>query len=128
MDSEREKNLPLWISANSSSIKLDKEKDRNGKSLKILVYPNRSNLDAGMTEESVQMTVAGTMSYTGKLWNLTGQFSKEKFYFPEGSTEPQIVTPKLTPDKDLEPGNYMLTLGARYGTVTYSIMLDLNVK
>jgi len=81
LDSEREKNLPLCISANSSSIKLDKEKDRNGKSLKILVYPNRSNLDAGMTEESVQMTVAGTMSYTGKLWNLTGQFSKEKFYF-----------------------------------------------
>ena len=92
MDSERAKNLPLWISANSSSIKLDKEIDRNGKSIKIFVYPNRSNLDAGMTEESVQMTVAGTMSYTGKLWNLTGQFSKEKFYFPEGSTEPQIVT------------------------------------
>ena len=62
--------------ANSSSIKLDKEKDRNGKSIKIFVYPNRSNLDAGMTEESVQMTVAGTTSYTGKLWNLTGQFSK----------------------------------------------------
>lgn len=128
MDSEREKNLPLWISANSSSIKLDKEKDRNGKSIKIFVYPNRSNLDAGMTEESVQMTVAGTMSYSGKLWNLTGKFSKEKFYFPEGSTEPQIVTLKLAPDKDLEPGNYMLTLGARYGTVTYSKMLDLNVK
>ncbi|MGB8776885.1 MAG: hypothetical protein WCC82_01470, partial [Nitrososphaeraceae archaeon] len=119
MDSERAKNLPLWISANSSSIKLDKEKDRNGKSIKIFVYPNRSNLDAGMTEESVQMTVAGTMSYSGKLWNLTGQFSKEKFYFPEGSTEPQIVTLKLAPDKDLEPGNCMLTLGARYGTVTY---------
>jgi virginiamycin B lyase len=128
LGSERAKNLPLWISANSSSIKLDKEIDRNGKSIKIFVYPNRSNLDAGMTEESVQMTVAGTMSYTGKLWNLTGQFSKEKFYFPEGSTEPQIVTLKLTPDKDLEPGNYMLTLGARYGTVTYSKMLDLNVK
>ena len=54
LDSERAKNLPLWISANSSSIKLDKEIDRNGKSIKIFVYPNRSNLDAGMTEESVQ--------------------------------------------------------------------------
>jgi hypothetical protein len=81
-----------------------------------------------MTEESVQMTVAGTMSYTGKLWGLTGQFSKEKFYFPEGSTEPQIVTLKLTPEKDRVPGNYLLTVGGRYGTVTYSKMLDLNVK
>jgi hypothetical protein len=52
------------------------------------------------------------MSYTGKLWNLTGQVSKERFYFSEGSTEPQIVTLKLTPYKDLEAGNYMLTVGA----------------
>ena len=55
-------------------------------------------------------------------------YVKNSKSFPEGSTEPQIVTLKLTPDKDLEPGNYMLTLGARYGTVTYSIMLDLNIK
>ena len=78
--------------------------------------------------EPVQMTVAGTMSYTGKLWNLTGQFSKEQFYFSEGSTEPSIITLKLTPSKDLVPGNYTLTVGARYDTVTYSKMLDLNVK
>jgi virginiamycin B lyase len=89
LDSERAKNLPLWISANSSSIKLDKEIDRKGKSIKIFVYPNRSNLDAGMTEESIQMTVAGTMSYTGKLWNLTGQFSKESFTFLKEARNPR---------------------------------------
>jgi hypothetical protein len=74
------------------------------------------------------MTVAGTMSYTGKLWNLTGQFSNAMFNFPEGSIKPQIVTLKLTPDKDLVSGNYVLTVGARYGTVTYSKMVNLNVK
>lgn len=79
-DSDKAKNLPLWISvpANSTSINLDKEKDRDGKSIKIFVYPNRSNLDVEIKGEPVQMTVAGTISYTGKLWNLTGQFSKEK--------------------------------------------------
>jgi virginiamycin B lyase len=130
LDSEKAKNLPLWVSipANSTTINLDKEKDRDGKSIKIFVYPNRSNLDAGVEEEAVQMTVAGTMSYTGKLWNLTGQFNKEKFYFPKGSTSPYIVTLKLTPDQDLVPGNYMLTVGARYDTVTYSKMVNLNVK
>ena len=106
---------------------LDKEKDRDGKSINIFVYPNRSNLEGGKGEP-VQMTIAGTMSYTGKLWNLTGQFSKEQFYFPEGSTEPSIITLKLTPSKDLVPGNYKLTVGARYDTVTYSKILDLNVK
>ncbi|HEU4822296.1 MAG TPA: hypothetical protein VFS97_02620 [Nitrososphaeraceae archaeon] len=128
-DSDKAKNLPLWISvpANSTSINLDKEKDRDGKSIKIFVYPNRSNLDVEIKGEPVQMTVAGTISYTGKLWNLTGQFSKEKFYFPKEGIEPQIVTLKLTPRQDLVPGNYMLTVGARYGTVTYSKMVNLNV-
>lgn len=129
LDSEKARNLPLWISvpANSTTINLDKEKDRDGKSINIFVYPNRSYLEGGIGEP-VQMTVAGTMSYTGKLWNLTGQFSKEQFYFPEGSTEPSIITLKLTPSKDLVPGNYTLTVGARYDTVTYSKILALNVK
>ena len=129
LDSERAKNLPLWVSipANSSTINLDKEKDRDGKSIKVFVHPNRSNLDVGIGEP-VQMTVAGTMSYTGKLWNMTGQFSEEEFYFPAGSTKPHMITLKLTPDQDLVPGNYMLTVGARYGTVTYSKMVNLNVK
>lgn len=130
LDSEKAKNLPLWVSvsANSTTINLDKGKDHGGKSMRIFVYPNRSNLDAEIKRKPVQMTVAGTMSYTGKLWNLTGEFSKEKFYFPGGSTDPQIITLKLTPDKDLVSGNYVLTVGARYGTVTYSKMIDLNVK
>jgi hypothetical protein len=33
------------------------------------------------------MTVAGTMSYTGKLWNLTGQFSNAMFNFPVAPIE-----------------------------------------
>ena len=107
---------------------LDKEKDRDGKSIKIFAYPNKSNIDAGIKGEPVKMIVAGTMSHTGKLWNLTGQFSEEEFYFPEGGTGPQIVTLKLTPDEDLVPGSYMLTVGARYDTVTYSKMVNLNVK
>jgi virginiamycin B lyase len=130
LDSEKAKKIPLWISIpkNSTTIGLDKEKDRDGKSIKIFVYPNRSNIDAGIKGGPVEMTVAGTMSHTGKLWNLTGQFSEEEFYFSEGGTGPQIVTLKLTPDEDLVPGSYMLTVGARYDTVTYSKMVNLNVK
>ena len=65
------------------------------------------------------MTVAGTMSYTSKLWNLTGQFSEEQFYFSERST---------APSKDVVPGNYTLTGGVRYDTVAYSKILALNAK
>jgi virginiamycin B lyase len=96
LDSKKAKNLPLWISIpeNSTTINLDKEKDRDGKSIKVFVYPNRSSLDKDIEREPVEMTVAGTMSYTGKLWNLTGKFDKEEFNFPNGSTKPQIINLK----------------------------------
>jgi hypothetical protein len=106
---------------------LDKEKDRDGKSINIFVYPNSFYLEGGIVEP-VQMTVAGTMSYTGKLWNLTCQFSKEQFYFSEGSTDPSIIKFKLTPSKDVVPGNYTLTGGARYETIAYSEIPALNIK
>jgi hypothetical protein len=122
------KNLPLWISTNSSSVDLDREKDHDGKSIKVLVYPNSSNLDTQTGREPVEMTMAGTMSYTGKLRNITSKFDKEEFYFPAGSIDPQIITLQLTPDNDLVPGSYMLTVGARHGSVTYSKMVNLNVR
>jgi virginiamycin B lyase len=130
LDSEKAKNLPLWISIpeNSTTINLDKEKDRNGKSVKVFVYPNRSSLDKDIEREPVEMTVAGTVSYTGKLWNLTGEFDEEEFNFPNGSTKPQIIILKLTPDQDLVPDNYTLIVGARYGSVTYSKIVNLNVE
>jgi virginiamycin B lyase len=124
LDSEKAKNLPLWISTNSSSVDLDREKDHDGKAIKVLVYPNSSNLDTQTGKEPVEMTVAGTMSYTGKLWNITSKFDKEEFYFPAGSIDPQIITLQLTPDNDLVPGSYMLTVGARHGSVTYSKMVN----
>ena len=59
---------------------LDKEKDRDGKSINIFVYPNSFYLEGGIVEP-VYMTVAGTMFYTGKLWNLTGHLARNSFTF-----------------------------------------------
>jgi virginiamycin B lyase len=131
LDSEKLKNLPIWVSipASNAIINLDKEKHANGgKTIKIFVYPNRSNIVEELEEDSVKMTVAGTMSPSGRLWNITGEFSKDVFYFPKGISDPQAITLKITPTQDLVPGNYTLTVGARYGTVTYSKMLDLHVN
>jgi hypothetical protein len=77
------------------------------------------------------MTVAGSMSYSGRLWNMTGQFSEDSFYFPKkgGSTIlPHMVTLILEPTQDLVPGNYALTVGARYDSMTYSKIVSLVVK
>jgi hypothetical protein len=78
LDSEKAKSLPLWISIqeNSTTINLDKEKIVV-ENLSRLLFIHKSSLNAATEEEPVEMTVSGTISHTGKLWNLTGQFSKE---------------------------------------------------
>jgi virginiamycin B lyase len=130
LDSEKLKDLPIWISipASNKTINLDKEEDIDReKSIQIFVYPNRSNIEE-QGEEPVKMTIAGSMSQSGRLWNITGEFSDDVFYFPKGSSDPQTVTLKLRPTQDLVTGNYTLTIGARYSTTTYSKIINLNIK
>ena len=126
LDSKKLDDLPIWLSVSKDNIILDR-KNPAGKqeeqSLQILVYPNRSSL-----EEPVKMTVAGSMSYSGRLWNMTGQFSEDSFYFPKGSMQPYMVSLKVKPTQDLVPGNYTLTVGARYSSMTYSKAVSLVVK
>jgi hypothetical protein len=97
----------------------------------ISVYPNASKLT-----EAVKMTVAGSMSQNGRLWNLTGKFSEDSFQFQNNSDSlikrmprtPHIVSLTLSPTADLLEGNYTLTIGARYGPLTYSKIVNLQVR
>jgi virginiamycin B lyase len=125
LDSKKSDDLPIWLSVSKNSIIFDRKNPagKQEESLQIFVYPNRSNL-----EEPVKMTVAGSMSYLGRLWNMTGQFSKDVLYFPKESMEPYMVTLKVKPIQDLVPGNYTLTVGARYESITYSKIVSLVVK
>ena len=125
LDSKKLDDLPIWLTVSKNSIILDRKNPagKQEESLQIFVYPNRSNL-----EEPVKMTVAGSISSLGRLWNMTGQFSKDVFYFPKESLEPYMVTLKVKPTQDLVPGNYTLTVGARYESMTYSKIVSLVVK
>jgi virginiamycin B lyase len=128
LDSKKLDDLPIWLSLSNDKIILDRRNlaGEQEESLQIFVYPNRTNL-----EEPVKMTVAGSMSYSGRLWNMTGQFSEDLFYFPKkggSNILPHIVTLTLEPTQDLVPGNYTLTVGARYDSMTYSKIVSLVVK
>jgi virginiamycin B lyase len=127
LDSKKLNDLPIWLSLSKDKIILDSRNLAGTKeeSLQIIVYPNRSNL-----EEPVKMTVAGSLSYTGRLWNMTGKFSEDSFYFPKkegGSITPHMVTLTLHPMQELMPGNYTLTVGARYDSMTFSKIVNLVV-
>jgi hypothetical protein len=75
------------------------------------------------------MTVAGSMSHSGRLRNMTGEFSKNEFYFDKGGTKDTTYTVSLSfqPSEELVLGNYTLTVGARYDTATYNKIVNLQV-
>jgi hypothetical protein len=128
LDSKKLDDLPIWLSVSKDNIILNRKNPagEQEESLQIFVYPNRSNL-----EEPVKMTVAGSISSSGRLWNMTGQFSEDSFHFHKkgGSTIlPHMVTLTLEPTQDLVPENYTLTVGARYDSMTYSKIVNLVVK
>jgi virginiamycin B lyase len=128
LDSKKLDDLPIWLSVSKEKITLDRRNldgDKERESLQIFVYPNNSRNNL---EEPVKMTVAGSISSSGRLWNITGKFSEDSFYFPKGgSILPHMVSLTLQPMQDLVPGNYTLTVGARYGSMTYSKIVSLVV-
>jgi hypothetical protein len=105
------------------SAKLDTA-SLQGVQLEILVRSNGIYLD-----KPVMMTVAGSMSHSGRLRNMTGEFRENEFYFDKGGTKDTTYAVSLSfqPSEELVPGNYTLTVGARYDTVTYNKIVNLQV-
>ncbi len=87
-------------------------------------------LNVGVTaseklNSNVQMRISGTMVPAGRLFNMTAEFSEEELTFSEPSTK--NITLKLTPEYELAPGTYRITVSARYNEVTYSKIIELTV-
>jgi virginiamycin B lyase len=74
---------------------------------------------------NVQMRISGTIVPAGRLFNMTAEFSEEELAFNEPTTK--NITLKLTPEDGLEPGDYKITISARYNEVTYSKIIELTV-
>jgi virginiamycin B lyase len=123
LDSERSRDLPLWLSVSKDMVELDTISLR-GDELEILVHSNRSELD-----KPVRMTIASSISHSGRLWNFTSDFSENEFNFVTGrDNATHAINLSLQPSKELEAGNYTLTIGARYDNMTYNKIVNLQVK
>jgi virginiamycin B lyase len=124
LDSEKSGNVPLWLSVSKDTVKLDTASLKSDE-LEILVHSNRSELD-----KPVKMTIASSISHSGRLWNFTGDFSENEYYFVKGRSEDptHAISLSLQPSKELKPGNYTLTIGARYDNMTYNKIVNLQVK
>ena len=79
----------------------------------------------------VKMFVSSSISKSGQLWNITGNFSNDEFLISEISSDysPYNLTLDIKPTKNVIPGNYTLTISARYeNTITYSKIIDMIIR
>jgi len=140
---EKMNNLPIILSPSKNNISLDKASGK-GDSVDILIYKNNSNplinnSNKSLTNQSstqlsnITMFATSSISKIGSLLNMTGSFSPDRFYITNddtsNSSQPLKTILKIEPSKDVVPGNYTLTISARYNNeVTYSKIIDLNIK
>lgn len=111
-------NLPLPILLEISSAK---NIVSHGKAIEFNIQVTANE----RLDSNVEMRISGTIVPTGRLFNMTAEFSEQELTFTEPSTK--NVTLKLTPEDELAPGNYRITVSARYNEVTYSRIAELTV-
>ncbi|HVH96082.1 MAG TPA: hypothetical protein VM682_03980, partial [Bacillus sp. (in: firmicutes)] len=140
---EKMNNLPITLSLSKNNISLDKASGK-GDSVDILIYKNNSNpliynSNKSLTNQSssqlsnITMFATSSISKIGSLLNMTGSFNPDRFYITNdnisNSSQPLKTVLKIEPSKDVVPGNYTLTISARYNNeVTYSKIIDLSIK
>ena len=76
------------------------------------------------------MLVSSSTSKSGILWNITGSFSKDEILISDiPSNQPYNLTLEVKPTKDIVPGNYTLTISARYeNSITFSKIVDVVIR
>lgn len=134
---EKMDKIPILLSTSKDEVIVD-TKTNVGDSVDVFVY--KSNLNSsnsfstfGGTDKLFNTTMFATSSIAknGQLWNITNKFDKSVFSASNAfvsSLEPLKTTLYLSPTETVVPGNYTLTVSARYNDeITYSKVIDLYV-
>ena len=130
--------IPLFMNISENVIELNSNKEDQGEIIHISLYNNEMNnfskIDLQKFKDDddgrIKMFVSSSISKSGQLWNITGNFSNDEFLISEISpTVPYNLTLDIKPTKKVIPGNYTLTVSARYeNTITYSKIIDMIIR
>ena len=128
--------LPLWLTVSKNRITLDTSSGK-GEKLMFYVYPNSThfrerNKDNQVTPDGpIKIAAATPITPSGKLWNITTLFDNDTIDLENSDmiydNIPYSIEMEVKPIKGLMPGDYTLNIGARYGSVSYSKVIDLVV-
>ena len=141
--------IPITLGVSKDRLVLD-SKNNKGDAIDIYIYKNM--LNSGKTVNStitgnnattndidktmnITMDVTSSIAKNGKLVNLTSSFSQDTIAVVEKPVSeigpsPQLKTTlEIDPTIDVTPGNYTLTISAKYDKdITVSKMVDLEIK
>lgn len=134
--------IPISIEVSKDSITVDST-NRKGDTLEVYIYNNMmnnktvDNNNALNNAKSILMSVTSSMSKNGKLNNLTSSFNPSIISFenvsnamsPEnGPSQPFKTVLKVDPKEGVVPGNYTLTITAKYGNdIAISKIVDMSI-
>ncbi|MGZ8891204.1 MAG: hypothetical protein ACXW0J_07370, partial [Nitrososphaeraceae archaeon] len=129
--------IPIFMNISKNVIELNSNKEDKGEIIHISLYNNEMN-NSSKTDlpkskndgGKVKMFVSSSISKSGQLWNITGNFSNDEFLISEISPNmPYNLTLDIKPTKNVIPGNYTLTVSARYeNSITYSKIIDMIIR
>ena len=130
--------IPILMNVSENVIELNREENK-GDTIDISLYKNNkmnnsSNIDStkfkDVDDGRIKMFVSSSISKSGQLWNITGNFSNDEFLISDISSNiPYNLTLDIKPTKDVIPGNYTLTVTTRYeNSITYSKIIDMIIR
>jgi len=141
--------IPITLGVSKDKLVLD-SKNNKSDTIDIYIYENMLNstnlgnsttatdnttIKSNDNPMNLTMDVTSSIAKNGKLANLTSSFSKDVISLVENQTSeigpsPQLKTTlEVNPTADVIPGNYTLTISAKYDNeITVSKMVDLEIK
>jgi len=142
--------VPIILEVSKDKVILD-SKNNKSDTIDVYIYENKidpatniNNLTTTTGNNTIKkidnpaninMDVTSSIAKNGKLANLTSSFSQDIISLVDNLTSeygpsPQMnTTLELKPTKDVIPGNYTLTISAKYGKdITVSRMVDLEIR
>ncbi len=136
------KELPIILKVSKDTVNLD-SKSSKGDQLDIYIYHNKkSNSNTKLSSDelgysdttNITMAVTSSISKNGKLDNLTSSFSDHTLPITrqtnssnnENIMSPQITSLRIEPKPGVIPGNYTLTISAKFNQdLTISKIVDM---
>ena len=128
---EKMNSLPISLSVSKDKMVVDSKRNK-GDTIDVSIYPNK--LNGSWDTANITMFATSSISKKGALTNLTSNFSQNLFslknttYDTTVPAQPLKTTLEIKPTENATPGNYTLTISARYNNeITYSKIIDLDI-